>query len=617
MSTATTVPRAGRGPAGSRTGPAEEAGAPGAGAWTATTGDVVAGQVVAVLRPLRIPPALRPLAAAVALLALIGLQSPRSLWLAEALAVRTANRPVGAFDAALRADDLATAVSQLLTRPIARYTTVPELLRAPGYVCGFLTVLLLASTARRLGSLVVGDWRSPSLARPASMAAAAALLAACNGFIGATAAEVGPYAVTLLAVAAAVDLVVRVAVGGRVATVLGAGLVGGVAAATHLGAALTVAAALAALALLPDRRLRRRILAALVALTAAVAVPLVALTVRTPTGRDQWLGTPGEGGSVSGALGLLAGGVSPGAGPGQPGRALSRLATLALVLLTALALLHLARMLRVTGRSTATFVLALPLALLLVPVVGAAVERLAGVSDAAGRNLVVAVPGVVLLAAVELFRSGGPASAWLGFAEWRNGYSAAAVAATGALLGSLLVGVGALGTLPCVGGRCAREQWSVAVGRIEALRAPGDAVIVYAPVAVLPYDLAATRVDDRLRAAGERPLPRTAWPATLAAGLAARDATDARARQLQVSGAVRSVRTASRVWVVLSHATGARATAAEEIDRALTRQFKVRTVLSGVHGSTRTVLHRYVWNERGVTVQLFTHSDLPPQPLAD
>lgn len=572
---------------------------------------------VPVLRPLRILPALRPLAAGALFLFLVAIQSPRSLWLTEALAFRSARGPHATFAAAARDDDLATAVSQLLARPLALHSSVPEVVRAPGYVLGLLTVLLLGSAARRLGALVVDDWRLPSVARPASMGAAAALLAACHQFLGATAAEVGPYAVTVFAVAAAVDLLLRVVTARHWSTAVLAGVGCGVAAATHVSAAVVVAGALVGLTLLPRRRLPVRQLALAAVLTVAVAAVLLHATLDTSTARTQWLGTPGEDGSVGGSVSLLAGGVAPGAAPAQPGRALSRLATLALLLLIALAVLHLARMVRVTGRSTGTFVLAFPLLLLLAPLALAEVLTLAGVGDAAGRNLVAAAPGVVLLATVELYRSGGPASGWLGFVEWRNGYSAAAVAATGALLGSLLVGIGAVSTLPCVGGACAREQWSTAVAKIETLRTPGDVVVVLAPQTVLPYDLAAARVDLRLKAAGDRPLPRTVWPASLAAGLAAPTTLDARTRGLEVGAAFRATTGATRVWLVLSHDTGTRAAAAEDLDRALSTQFGVRTVSSGVGGKKKTILHRYSWVYRGVTVQLFTHAGAAPTPPLD
>lgn len=565
---------------------------------------------VPVLRPLRILPVLRPAAAALVLLALIGIQSPRSLWLTEAVAVRAARSPRGPFGTTVRADDLSTAVSQLLTRPIALHTAYPEVLRIPGYVLGMLTVLVLASAGRRLGTLVLTDWRPPAVARPASIGTAAGLLAACHGMLGTTAAEVGPYAVTVFAVAVAVDLILRVVVDRHWATAVLAGAACGVAAVMHLSAAVVVVAGLAALTALPRRRLPVGRLVVVVVSAVVVAAVLAAETLRVSTARLQWVGTPGESNSVGSALTGLGGGSPAGGISAQPGKAVSRLATLALVLLITLALVHLVRMVRVSGRSTGTFVLAFPLLLVLAPLVAAEVAGRGGVDGAAGRNLVAAVPGVVLLAAVELYRSGGPSSSWLGIAEWRNGYSAAAVAATGALLGALLVGTGGASALNCAGGDCAREQWSTTVARLELLRRPGDVVIVYSPQSVLPYDFAASRVASRLAAAGEPPLPHTVWPTSVGSGLAA-----AGTRQQQVAAAVRAAAGGTRVWLVLSHDTGSRATAAEDLDHALTKRFHHRCTyaLPVSHG----ICTYDIWTYRGVTVHLYTTAAKAPVPPED
>lgn len=565
---------------------------------------------VPVLRPLRILPALRPAAAALLLLFLIGIQSPRSLWLTEALAVRAARNPHGVFDAAVRADDLSTALSQLLTRPIALHTTDPEVLRLPGYALGMLTVLVLASAGRRLGMLVRTDWRPPAVARPASIGAAAGLLAACHGMLGTTAAEVGPYAVTVFAVAAAVDLILRVVLHRHWATAALAGAVTGAAALMHLSAAVVVVAALVALAALPRRRLPIGRLAVVVVAAVVVAGLLAHETLRVSTARLQWVGTPGESHSLGSALTGLGGGSPAGGISAQPGKALSRLATLAVVLLIGLALIHLVRMVRVTGRSTGTFVLAFPLLLVLAPLVAVEIAGRLGVDGAAGRNMVAVVPGVVLLAAVELYRSGGPSSSWLGIAEWRNGYSAAAVAATGALLGALLVGTGGASALNCAGGVCAREQWSTAVAKLELLRRPGDVVIVYSPQSVLPYDFAASRVASRLAAAGEPPLPHTVWPTSVESGLAA-----AGTRQQQVGAAIRAAAGAHRVWLILSHDTGSKGIAAADLDHALETRFHhpctYKLPLS------KGICTYDIWTYRGVTIHLYTTAGKAPVPAED
>jgi hypothetical protein len=566
---------------------------------------------VPVLRPLRVLPSLRPAVAALVLLAFVGLQATRSLWLTEALAVRAARAPRGVFDAALRTDDLSTAVSQILARPLALHSSYPEIIRSPGYVLGILTVLLMASAGRRLGMLVATSWRPPAVAQPASIGVAAALLAACHGMLQATAGEVGPYAVSLFAVAATVDLVLRVVTRRHWTTAVLAGVAAGVSVAMHLSAAAVVVAALAALVVLPTRRLPVGRLVVVLGTAAVVAALLLHETLGTATARSQWVGTPGESNSVGSSLTVLGGGSAAGDITTQPGKALSRLATLALILLIALALVHLSRMLRVTGRSSGSFVLAFPLALLLGPLVVATVAAHAGADGTAGRNLVVAVPGVVLLAAVELYRSGGPSSSWLGIAEWRNGYSAAAIGATGALLGALLVGVGGVSSLNCAGVSCSREEWSTAVARIELLRDPGDVVIVYAPQTVLPYDLAATRVASRLTAAGEPPLPRVVWPTSVDSGLAAAGSSSA-----QVAAAVKAASGATRVWLVLSHDTGTHAEPAEEIDAALHKLYNHRCTYD-LPGKSSGICTYDIWNLRGVTIHLYTHVGKAPKPADD
>jgi len=100
------------------------------------------------------------------------------------------------------------------------------------------------------------------------------------------------------------------------------------------------------------------------------------------------------------------------------------------------------------------------------------------------------------------------------------------------------------------------------------------------------------------------------WPLSVDSGLAA-DGT----RQDQVAAAIHAAGPGTRVWLILSHDTGSKATAAEDMDHALTARFHHPCTYALPKSSG--ICTYDIWNFRGVTIHLYTPSGQVPVPPED
>ncbi len=483
--------------------------------------------------------------------AVVGLawpQLPVPLWLDEATSVVYVRAPWSQFVQVVTGPELNQVLYHLLLRPWAALVSSPAALRAPSLVFSVATVVAAADAGRRLFLLLP----RPGRALAPVAGAVAALAAGTNGMVAAYGADARGYSLELFLVTASIAALLRLIARPRTRTAVVWGLLAGLAAYAHFFALLPwIASLVAVVAALPASRVPRRLLLVSLVPVVVLVVP-IAVYVATGNGNTAWVGSPTTGRFTS-ALAVIAGGDAGGQQAGTVGVLVAQAAVLVLVGLVGCGLVDLVHTARRTGRSTATFVTALPLALVGVPFVLALVVGFA-YPVFFSRYLIVCVPGVVLLVATAVARRLTPdlrpvPADGARPGPWVPGTGREKVVATAATLGLVagggLVGLGVVGSSRCTHGACVRENWSAVAERISGRARPGDVVAVYQADTVRPYLAAVGALPASRRAPIAREL---VWPVP-----GPYDPAGARVQAPLVT-TVAAARP-SRVWLVLSHVT--------------------------------------------------------------
>lgn len=494
-----------------------------------------------------------------------------SLWLDEATSLVYVRAPFRPFVQVVTGPELNQVLYYVLLRPWAAVVSGPAALRLPSLLFAVATVVAAGDVGHRLFLLLP----HPGRALAPVAGAVAALAAGTNGMIAAYGADARGYSLEVLLVTASLSALLRLLARPRAVTAVTWGVLAGLAAYAHFFALLPWVGSLVAVAFaLPRTRVPRRLLV-LGLVPLAVLVAPIALYVATSSGNTAWVGSPTTGRFTS-ALAVIAGGDAGGQQAGTVGVLVAQAAVLVLAGLVVCALVELVRCARSTGRSTATFVAALPLALVLVPfLIALGVGFVAPVFFS--RYLIVCVPGVVLLVAAAVARrltpdlrpvpaDGTRPGPWLPRSPWEK--VTAGAATLGLVAGAGLVGLGVVGSSRCTHDACVRENWSAVADRISGRGRPGDVVVVFLPATVRPY----LEAVDQLPAARRRAIAGDlVWPKP-----GPYDPAGPRVQPALVPTVTAAHPT--RVWLVLSHvAQSDRASAVSAIITDLTERYGAPT----------------------------------------